>query len=448
VTLARVHTFTGVTLDTADLNAEFDNIVNYFGNITAGDTDLAVSTPYPYVVASTGTPIDQQIAAAVAAGKYLYLPEGDYTLDATVLPNGTRIVGAGPELVNIVVSDSGSSTYHMRIGYTDTAEDIHIEGVRFSMPTLLSTNRRLFDIGSCDHIRRVTFKNVQMVSSDTSSRWFVTCTSVTNDATLLFEDCIFDGFINAVGLVNQTNAIFRRCKFISNQTGIQHGTAYSDEEGLVVVEDCYFEIGKPYSSGTHLDDVNSRAIYTGNYYYITDGTNLTALLRLAHGGSGPKLIRDNYCYNEETSSANCYWYIIDTDNAVMMFNCNEGDTLQSITNRQGQITGLSGAYADDEEQIYVLNNFNLSAKDQVFTYASVTANLQRPQAAHYSKQFPVNQGDMGTPMSWDDLTFSIEEYTTGSNVNKLVIRRIDESAYQSEIGKVVVVMSGTTAIYD
>lgn len=448
MSLTPIHTFVdGENLSTLGtlLNAEFDNIYHYFGNLTNGDLDVSSTRPYPYVIASTGTPINDQVAAAIAAGKYLYLPAGSYTIEPFNMPAGTRIVGAGAEHVSILIDNSVASSSIITIGASSDPYDILIKGVTISAPTGSVAAIRFFNILMGVPARNIRFEDCIFNTVPATGRVYVYTSGIGTASDIVFERCEFQQNAQVAVITNSSYVTFDRCRFINNTLGIVHSTtSYSSTEGMITVTRCYYEIVSDLTGEAYLDRIRARAVYENNMFRITDGTGLTAVILFSHEGDGAKIFEGNSAVRGE-DAADMYWVHGNANHVVFDFNRFDGADWN--TNNLPFLVDDTSASTSDPNTMYSRNlNFNIFTKDQVID--AVTALNRRVPFPHVDKHYHPYAGyDRATMLTMGDLMFSIDEYLTGTNTNKLTVYRFDDASQQI-IDSAQVEMDGTTPIYD
>lgn len=443
MSLSRIHTFTNTTLEADDVNAEFDNIIYRFGNLTAGDLDLGIQNPHDYIVGTDASRLNEQIEDAAAAGKYLFLPAGIYSIDPMTLPAGTRIIGAGKNLVNISATNITTSTYWIRCGYTEDAYDILFKDLTLSAAISGGTNLILFLVASVATARNIMFDNVKMQSFAITGRAFVGVT--VTDASLTFQDCDFEGYIHGFAVHPNTQLSIKRCRFINTLDGIVHST--NGTNGLTEVRDCYFQLDNTYTGETYYHQVKAHSLFSGNYYQINDGTYLTAVYGINGTNDCLTVIEFEQAIIYDIGASPSYWHEIDQGNVTVQFCCNEGPHWNLTRDVTSILAKSSGA--DDLRTRYghLLNIDGTGRRHTVYTPVT-TAAERRELLPYFTKSGSRNYlDDRGQALFLGDVYLAIDTASSGAGAHQLTLTRISESN-QIDTAEAFVLMDGTTSLLD
>lgn len=443
MSLSRITTFTASTVDALELNNEFDNIVRKFGNLTVGDTDLGASTPNPYAVASTATAISTQMAAATAAGKYLYLEDDNYEMPEFTIPDGTRLKGAGMDRTRVSPS-TGTYTntwIDFGLGASDEGRDIVIEDIEFfgglsTLPTALPMIK--LNTSASGSSRRIIF-----------NRCRITAVNLTNyiirpdndDSELIFIDCEFSnlgsGLLCLMGA--KSKLIFIRCRFDNFDTGIvQSVMTLTDLVSYLIYRDCYFNLVNVYTS-TYYDSILCPVIYKGCHFNLNNISGLTAVLNL-EGDGWPKVLVDNTAQID--GSPGCYWATLDGGPTTLHHNTSYGDAWQSATNYPFNLEGRAAGPYSDQFSYSDIMNYHIDSGVQAVTQDVTTVGEQRWLLPDVGKTIrPGEMNNAGSPLTLGDVYLSIEPSTTNSN--KLVLRKVDG---RTVVGSALTLMTGATTL--
>lgn len=337
--LSRIKTWTtSEDLDAADLNAEFDNIVNKFGYLTVADFNTSsMVEAIDYYLAGTNN-LETVVAAAKAVDKHLYLPESSspYTADKFNLPDNFIIQGAGIDKTIIAPSDSQPDATFLTIGGGSyNGRNIHIKDLTIQSDSGDPANLILISIlhATATVERNIKFTNVKFVNQSTGTTYCVQSlngsANVPRDQ-ISFRNCTF---VDATYGVRFTDAPVRveikNCYFENTDYGVYYGSG-SDREWLIV-ENCRFEgTGSATAPSVYF---NSGGVVRQNVFHAPSSMASGYIIYASNASKRLILIEDNIFRIPSASGAD--WGVYFNTDYVVIKN-----------NRVGE-----GAF--DEETVYL-----------------------------------------------------------------------------------------------
>lgn len=285
----------------AELNAEFNNIVNKFSaNITAGDiSDDILSVDSTVVNASSYSTIKEAVIAATNAGKNLMIPPGTYNSDTQPIeiPGTMKVIGAGAELVTIIPASGYAHNSFFRI----TGADVTVSGINFVCGNLSSGTvlHNVIEINTSAStsivIEKCTFDYQQvnaglyrMISIITGSAW---------EDLVRIQECEFGVSVAAAGnrtteavyIETSYRTLIERCYFEGYSYHIHASNMRSGR-----IQDCQFRRGLDTALAM---DIEGNVTIESNYFYssaLFASTGLGRIIALRSLADGTSTLRNNH----------------------------------------------------------------------------------------------------------------------------------------------------------